>query len=222
MGVNACFFVDHDLPTDSAENFIKAFVERSDGNIIVSDIVNEVPDTIFAHSFKKLDVNLWNLFYCSLEGPFEEIFPAFCKELRISHVDGEFSMSLSLYKNSIKVEEIKVHGKDEINKYPWRSFRDILLTDSEPGRMWKDLLLRTYRKYLLPIFHSRHVLLAKDSSSWLHETVGGEYLGDKGMTLEEALAMHPCTVIRSDDCFKFPDELVFTGSFNDSFFLLDL
>ncbi len=30
------------------------------------------------------------------------------------------------------------------------------------------------------------------------------------------------TVIRSDDCFKVPDEFVFTGSFDDSFFLLDL
>lgn len=222
MSVGVCFYVDHDLPTDSAESFRRAFVERSDGNIIVSDIVNEVPDTIFAHGFQKLDANLWYFFYCSIEGPFDYIFPAFFKLLRISHTDEEVSMSLRVYKHSIKVEELKMHGKDEINKYQWRSVRDILLTDSEPGRMWKDLLVEIYRKHLLPIFHSKHVLLAKDSSSWLHESVGGEYLGDKGMTLEEALAMHPCTVIRSDNCFKFPDEFVFTGSFDDSFFLLDL
>ncbi len=71
----------------------------------------------------------------------------------------------------------------------------------------------------MPIFHSRHILLLKDSSSWLHETLSDVYLEDQGMTIEKALTMNSCTVIRNKDCFKTSIEKIEENS--EPFFLLD-
>ena len=35
MGVDICYFLDHDLPTDNAENFLKEFRKRVKGKKVI-------------------------------------------------------------------------------------------------------------------------------------------------------------------------------------------
>ena len=56
------------------------------------------------------------------------------------------------------------------------------------------------------------MILLKDSSSWGHETLGGENLVDEGATIEEALARNstfedPCAVLKNDEAFGHSKDL---------------
>lgn len=72
MGVDICYFVDHDLPMDSADAFINEFSKRVNGDVEVYDI-NDVCD--YQATEKK---GKWRVSYDSEYGEydsFEKYFP---------------------------------------------------------------------------------------------------------------------------------------------------
>lgn len=221
MSVGIMFFADHDLPMTSAEEFIKEFAKRSHSNIVLSDVSENVPDYTKVQ-FSDDKKNTWYFSYWRTDGNFDKVFAQTYREILMSYSNGKIQMSFELFEKTVEVKEINIKEIDGLkNDYQWNSMRDFLLTDNEYGRSWLNSLLETCRKYLAPLFHSKQILITKDSFSLVHENLYGEWLADRGMSIREALSMTPCTVIRNKDCFKFSKDIDIGNVFADPFFLFD-
>ena len=221
MSVGIMFFADHDLPMTSADGFINEFAQRSHSNIVLTDVSENVPDytKVRLSDDKK---NTWYFSYWRTDGDFDKVFSQTYREILMSYSNAKIQMSFELFEKTVEVKEINIKGIDGLNNdYQWNSMRDFLLTDTEYGRSWLNSLLETGRKYLVPLFHSKQILITKDSFSLVHENLYGEWLADRGMSIREALSMTPCTVIRNKDCFKFSKDIDIGNVFADPFFLFD-
>ncbi len=222
MSVGIMFFADHDLPMTSADDFIKEFAQRSHSNIVLTDVSESVPDytKVQLSDDKK---NTWYFSYWRTDGDFDKVFAQTYRKILMSYSNGKIQMSFELFEKTVEVKEINIKGIDGLkNDYQWNSMRDFLLTDTAYGRSWLNSLLEAGRKYLIPLLHSKQILLTKDSYSLVHENLYGEWLADRGMSIREALSMTPCTVIRNKDCFKFSKDIDIGNVFADPFFLFDL
>ena len=221
MSVGIMFFADHDLPMPSADDFIKEFSQRSHSNIVLTDDFGIVPD------YTKVQIsantkNTWYFSYCSTDGDFDKVFSQTYRDIGMFYSNGEIEMQFELFEKTVEVKEINIKGIDRLkNNYQWNSMRDFLLTDTAYGRSWLNSLLEAGRKYLIPLLHSKQILLTKDSYSLVHENLYGEWLADRGMSIKEALSMTSCTVIRNKDCFKFSKDIDIDNVFADPFFLFD-
>ena len=220
MSVGIMFFADHDLPMTSADDFIKEFAQRSHSNIVLTDVSESVPDytKVQLSDDKK---NTWYFSYWRTDGDFDKVFSQTYRGIGMNYSNGEIEMQFELFEKTVEVKEINIKGIDGLeNDYQWNSMRDFLLTDTEYGRTWLNSLLETGRKYLVPLLHSKQILLTKDSFSLVHENLYGECLADRGMSIREALSMTPCTVIRNKDCFKFSKDIDTGNVFADPFFFV--
>ena len=221
MSVGTLFFADHDLPMTSADDFLKEFAQRSHSNIVLTDVSENISD------FTKVQIsnnakNTWYFSYWRTDGDFDTVFSKIYRDIEMRYSNGEIEMLFKLFEKTVEVKEITIKGIDGLkNDYKWNTMRDFLLTNTEHGRLWLNSLLETGRKYLVPLLHSKQILITKDSFSLVHESLYGEWLSDKGMSIREALLMTPCTVIRNNDCFKFPMDKDFNNVFADPFFLFD-
>ena len=156
------------------------------------------------------------------DGDFDKVFSQTYRDIGMFYSNGEIEMQFELFEKTVEVKEINIKGIDGLkNDYQWNSMRDFLLTDTAYGRSWLNSLLEAGRKYLIPLLHSKQILLTKDSYSLVHENLYSEWLADRGMSIKEALSMTSCTVIRNKDCFKFSKDIDIDNVFADPFFLFD-
>ena len=216
------FFADHDLPMNSADDFIKEFTGRTKSNIILTDCSETTTDITRVH-FSEDKKNTWYFSYWRTDGDFDKVFSNVYRDIGMFFCNGELEISFELFEKTVEVKQIIVRGKDELrNDYRWSPIRDFLLKDTEHGHRWLDSLLDTGRKYLQPLLHSKQILLLKDSGSLVHEHLYGEYLADRGMSFKEALSLTASTIIRNNDCFKYSNIYNFSNIFADPIFLFDL
>lgn len=202
MGVDVLFFVDHDLPTDSADNFIAALEMRKHRDKswqLLDEQIYKDKDTICKvypnYNASSFEHGVWVSF---------------------SNDDAEFNFIL--HKHAVEIEYFLINKKEVINNYRWQTVHDFLLMDSEPGKKWLAKLFDIVNTYIVPFFHSKQILLIKDSSSELHEKVCSEIT--EGLSINDALSIQHCSIVEKKDCFKKTrDELDHKA---EPFFVFDL
>lgn len=242
MGVDIFYFVDHDLPTDSAENFMKEFSKRVNGNVEVYDWSHECDEcdkeywrlTEYSSEGEKviefskpdhskfMKDDKWYVCYDSeYDGTFESNFPNPSGDLQIHYSSEKLNVDLHLAKNTLMIWGLKKNWDDKIDCYSWYTVDSFFSENREPAHEWKELLVAQIKEILKPIFHCTEVLLVKDSSSYEHETLHGEFLREDGNTIEEALKRNsdfetPCDILRNDEVFGHDEDL------EQPFFLFDV
>lgn len=193
MGVDICYFIDHDLPNDNALEFLETFKNRVNGKEV---ILHDVEKLWFAEVEKKNGV--WYILYSkSFEKSLNNV-----GEIRFYYKDDILELELDLYKKVIDVCSMQVNEKNIPTWHRHHEISSYYRGEEDYIKGWIKSIQDNYKKYLVPLFHSKEVLLTADSSNRLHETVYGDYLMGRGMSIEEALSVEPCIVLRNYDCFK--------------------
>ena len=197
MGVDILYFLNHDLKTDNAENFLADFKARISGkDVILHDCEKQ------SWSDTEPTKGAWYILY---NESFESNFDS--NMLDLYYKDDNLQLDLALSKNTVCVFEMKIDGKDVPAWCRWYTLCDVFEKNSPyNAKDWVSNMIENYKKHLAPIFHSTKVLLMADSSSLRHETLGAEFLREKGMTIEEALEKNkefnpPCNVFKNNDAF---------------------
>lgn len=203
MGVDILYFADHDFPMDSADIFMKEFSNRVNGNVEIYDWNQD--------SFKEKN-GKWYVSYNGEDRSFESYFPNSKTGIEIHFSNDDLDIEVELAKDTIMIWKIKENWDKEINCYRWYTMDEFFSKDKEFAAEWKEKLISQIKEILTPIFHSTKVLLTKDSSSYEHETLAGEYLIDKGETIEQALLHNsefkePCAILRNNEAFGHDPDL---------------
>lgn len=215
MGVDICYFVDHDLPMNSADAFIKEFSKRANGNFEVCDRNNDCDnsdETISQNAEKKVK---WCVSYDSKYGEydsFEKYFPNPKGSIAIFFSDENFNVELDLAKNTLEIWSLKNNWRSEIDFCRWHTMDNFFAEEIDFAKNWTQKLFSQIKEVIVPIFHSKQVLLTKDSSSLEHETLYGNYLMENGETIEAALLKNsefenPCPILRNDEAFGHSEDL---------------
>ena len=107
---------------------------------------------------------------------------------------------------------------------------DLFMENDSRCHEWFSTMITTLKETLVPILHSKKLLLTADSSSYTHETMYGDFLMDQGKTIDEALEMNntfnpPCNIWKNEEAFGRPETDY--DSLNDDdcggpFFVFDL
>lgn len=197
MGVDILYFLNHDLKTDTAENFLVDFKSRINGkDVILYDCEKQ------SWTDNEPKNGVWYILY---NKSFESNFNS--NKLDLFYKDDNLQLDLALSKNTVCVFEMKIDGKDIPAWCRWYTLCNVFEKNSPyNAKEWVHTMVENYKKYLVPIFHSTKVLLTADSSSLRHETLGAEFLREKGMTIEDALEKNkefnpPCKVFKNDAAF---------------------
>ena len=231
MGVDIFYFANHDLPTDSAENFVKEFSKRVNGNVELYDWSHdcddcdknfysitvtdcstnkeEIEEVSFPDHSKFMKNDKWYLCYDHIDGPFESCFPNPKGDIKIHFTNDDIDVDLELAKQSLFIWNIKTNWKNEIDYCRWFTMNDFFSSDTEDKeycKKWKELLINQIKEVLTPIFHCSKVLLVKDNMSEEHETLWGTFIMEKGDSIEEALKKNsdfkePCPILKNEEAY---------------------
>lgn len=209
MGVDICYFLDHDLPTDSPQKLYEELKKRIPDKEIILHNKETVP-------FYKKDV--WYILPCESN-----------QEISLHYENEIFSLHLEIYKNVVEVREIKKDDKPAFDYLRWYQMITFFMNKEINGLQWFENMIDTLNNTLVSIFHSKQLLLTADSSSIRHETLYGEFLMEQGKTIEEALEMNksfspPCKVLRNEEAFG-RSEIDYKGNGDDwvgPFFIFDV
>ena len=207
MGVDICYFLDHDLPTDNAKDFLKEFKKRVKGKkVILHDCEKQYWCNV------EQENNVWYIKYLET---FEGTFCSHVFNLSVSYKNKNYEIELSIYRKCIEIDEMKYKGQPIPAYCRWNRMYTFLQDDKTfdeytlyIARNWINNMLERYKEFLNPIFHSSKVLLTEDSSSFRHETLAGDFIMEKGLSIDEALDKNnefasPCTVLKNENCFGF-------------------
>lgn len=183
MGVDIVYFVDHDLPMESASSFLKEFNKRIKGNI---------------H---------WNVYADTDICSFDNYFPNTQGDVCITFYnenEKKITIDLSLARRTLQIFELP--GWDKIDCYRWDTVNKYLSNNKDFAETWTKNLIYIINEKLVPIFHSTKLILLKDSSSYEHEKLYNEILLEKGGTIEDVISYnstfeHPCTILQNADAF---------------------
>ncbi len=187
MGVDILYYVDHDLPTDCAENFLAEFNRRAGAD------------------------SKWQVLYDEDDGSLEKHFPNPGGSVHIYKVEGDSEIELDLAKGTLMVWNLP-GWMDKVDFCSWYAMDDFFAQNVNFAKEWKEKLVSVIKENLAPVFHSTKVILLKDSSSYEHETLGSLNLEVKGNTIEEALARNstfeqPCAILKNDEAFGHSKDL---------------
>lgn len=197
MGVDIFYFVDHDLSTNSAKNFMDELNRRTGSE------------------------STWEFLYNEDAGSFENCFPNLQGDIEMTFSDADLNVELNLAKHVLMIWNLKKSWQTEVNYCRWWRMNQFFAEEIEYAKEWKEKMTSQIKEVLVPIFHSTKVLLAKDSSSYEHECLWSEYLLENGDTIEEALSRnahfeHPCEILRNDEAFGHSKEV------QQAFYVFDL
>lgn len=215
MGVDIFYHVNHDLPTDSSEVFLKEFSKRVNNNFEIYNWshpceekdkeyiqITEYGTDDNGKSYENKTIidkpihsrfmkdGKWYVCYDSEYGDyptFEGYFPNPKHGIRIHYSNNDLDIELELAKKTLMIWKIKNNWDNEIDCYRWYTMNDFFSDDIEFAKSWKEKLILQVKDFLTPVFHCSEVLLVKDSSSYEHETLTYEYLVENGESIEEAL-----------------------------------
>ena len=213
MGVDICFFLDHDLPMDNPQIFYEELKKRISGKEI---ILNDYEKTPFNEMQTRK--NVWYVLYGFT-------FP----DISLDYKDDIYEIHIELYKNVAYVNEINKDGEIAFDYLRFHRMLTLFQENKNEGKEWFTNMINTLRSTVLPILHSKKLLLTADSSSYRHETLYGDYLMEQGKTIEEALEMNesftpPCKVWKNKEAFGRPEDDYYGNGDDwiDPFFLFDL
>lgn len=236
MGVDIFYFANHDLPTDSAENFVKEFSKRVNGNVELYDWSHdcddcdknfykmtvtecstnkeEVMELSFPNHSKFMKNNKWYICYDHIDGVLESNFPNPKGDIKIHFTNDDVDVNVELAKQTLFIWNIKKNWDKEINFCRWHTMNDFF---SYPDKVqyakeWQKKLISQIKEVLTPVFHCSKVLLVKDNMSDEHEKLWGTYIMEKGDSLEEALNRNnnfkePCAILRNEEAFYHNQDL---------------
>ncbi len=218
MGIDICYFLDHDLSLNNHERLCEELRKRvNDKEVIFHDCDTEQAE----YSGPKM--NVWHVNFYKADKSI-----LFDDEIHLFFNNGTFDCTIELYKGAAFLVDLNIDGENPFNYLRWNHMIDLFRDEAEKGKEWKNLLLNVCNQYIVPILHSKKILLTADSSSFRHETLGGEYLMEKNMTIEEALEMNnsfssPCKVWRNEEAFGRAQEDYWDDGddFIGSFFIFD-
>ena len=187
MGVDILYYVDHDLPTDCAQSFLAEFNKRvgADGK--------------------------WRIIGGWADGSLEKQFPNPGGDIHIYKTCGDSEIELEFEKNTLLIRKLP-GWTDKVDFCRWHTMNDFFAQNVDYAKEWKENLVSLIKENLAQVFHPTKVILLKDSSSYEHETLGGENLEEEGGTIEEALALNstfeePCAVLKNDEAFGHSKDL---------------
>ena len=124
---------------------------------------------------------------------------------------GDSEIELELEKNTLLIRNLP-DWTDKVDFCRWHTMNDFFAQNVDYAKEWKENLVSLIKENLAQVFHPTKVILLKDSSSYEHETLGGENLEEEGGTIEEALACNstfeqPCAVLKNDEAFGHSKDL---------------
>ena len=217
MGVDICYFIDHDLSTDSPQMFYEEFKKRVNNSNVILHNCDEIP-------FRDLNCKkeTWYILY-------DNEFPDFC----LHYEKDNYSFHLDIYKKLVDVKDIEYLNKKNFEKpfdyLRWYQMLDYFRENEKEGHEWLDKPINIYKKYLVSIFHSTKLLLIADSSSYRHETIHGDFIMEQGKSIDEIVELNktfspPCKIWRNEEAFGRPksDYENDAADWIDAFFIFDL
>ncbi len=181
MGVDILYYVDHDLPTDCAQSFLAEFNKRAGAD------------------------GKWRIIGGWADGLLEKQFPNPSGDIHIYKTCGDSEIELEFEKNTLLIRKLP-GWMDKVDFCRWHTMNDFFSRNVDYSKEWKENLVSLIKENLAQVFHPTKVIILKDSSSYEHETLGGENLEEEGGTIEEALALNstfeePCAVLKNDEAF---------------------
>ncbi len=187
MGVDILYYVDHDLPTDCAQSFLAEFNKRAGAD------------------------GKWRIIGGWVDGSLEKQFPNPDGDIHIYKTCGDSEIELEFEKNTLLIRKLPC-WMDKVDFCRWHTMNDFFAQNVDYAKEWKENLVSLIKENLAQVFHPTKVILLKDSSSYEHETLGGENLEEEGGTIEEALALNstfeqPCAVLKNDEAFGHSKDL---------------
>lgn len=208
MGVDICYFMDHDFEITTIENFLSDFCKRANISISkekITELINQniSPSDYPFENTLELSFSLDKYsFYFVLDSN-----KNFLKDygIKINYIDDVADLSFEVFKGNIFLHDMKTNGNDEIDFLRWNHLVHYFDTDTDFSKKWTEKLFSLLKTYLVPIFHSTKVLLTADSSSYRHETLIDFFI--EGFSIEfilnlnESLFNPLCKVFRNQKCF---------------------
>lgn len=189
MGIDICYFLDHDLPTDNPQVLYEELKKRIPDNEIILHNCEKVP-----FSTIPLQKNVWYVLY-------QDTYP----DIVLHYEDDIFTYHPSLYKKVADVGDVDKDGKTAFDYLRWNYMKSYFRDNMAEGHQWVSSMINNLN-FLVKVFHSTKLLLTADSSSYQHEMLCDDYLREQGKTIDEALEMNqlfnpPCKVWRNNEAF---------------------
>lgn len=196
MGIDILHFMDHDLPMDDFHQFYKEFDNRVKGKAVVLEEYDRVGPNYEDFSTNNFPSLMW---YLKRYSDSENM-------IHLTYDDGKLHYSFTICRKTVCIEPAEINGEFFFDSPRWNRMIDMFVDEPETGKKWINKKMDICRKYFIPIFHSKQILLTADSSSYRHETLAGDFLMEQGKTIDEALELNksfspPCKVWRNDEAF---------------------
>ena len=213
MGVDICFFLDHDLPIDNPQNLYEELKKRISGKEIILNDCDKIP-------FNEMQPQkyVWYILYG------ESFF-----DKSLDYKDDTYEIHLELYKNVSYVNNINKDGNIAFDYLRFHRMLSLFEENKNEGKAWFTNMIKTLKTTVVPVLHSKKLLLTADSSSYRHETLYADFLMEQGKTIEEALEMNksftpPCKVWKNKEVFGRPEDDYYGDGEDwvDPFFVFDL
>ena len=214
MGIDICYFLNHDLPTDTHEHLCNELRKRVNGKeVLFSNFdLEELPQ-----NSEKADV--WHV----------TSYPSYRKGFSLLYYDGIFSCEIELCKSACLLSEFEINHTNPFDYLRWNHMVNMFQDTPEKGKQWKNSMLDYLSRYIVPIVHSTKVLLTADSSSYRHETIGFDYILEQEKSIDEALEMNrlfspPCKIWKNDEAFgrDYSDYWDKGDDFSGALFMFDV
>ncbi len=217
MGVDICYFIDHDLPTESPQNLYEEFKKRINDSEVILHNCSEIP---FRDVISKNDT--WYILYGNE-------YPDIC----LHYEKDNYSFHLDIYKKLVDVKDIEYINRKNFETpfdyLRWYQMLDYFRENSKEGHDWLDKPINIYKKYLVSLFHSTKLLLIADSSSYRHETIEGDFIMEQGKSIDEIVELNktfspPCKIWRNEEAFGRQKSDYENDDYDwiDAFFIFDL
>ena len=212
MGVDICYFIDHDLPADNPQALYEELKKRVKSDVIL----HNCDKTPFCEVSPKSDT------YYILYG--ED-----CLNTALYYEKDKYQFELEFYKKTVEVSYIYYDGKTAFDYLRWYQMLNYFRENEKEGHEWLKGAIFIYKKYLVPIFHSTKLLLIADSSSYRHETIWGDFIMENGNSIDEVVELNktfspPCKIWRNEEAFgrAKSDYENDSSDWIDAFFIFDL
>ena len=181
------YFVDHDLPVESAKAFLAEFDNRICGN----------------QNWKiKADTDACN---------FESYFPNTQGNIIIYNFDENLKIKIELDLSMKTLQIFNLPHFDEITCF-WEEMNEAFSKNTELAKKRKNQLVSVIEETLKPLFHTTKLILFKQDECDEHITLYKEKLIENGCSIEDVFAYNssfkqPCAILRNESAFGHSPDL---------------
>lgn len=213
MGVDICYYLDHDLPAGNPQMFYEEFKKRVNGSDVILHNCRGVP---FYNLIRKK--NTWYILYLNDNS-----------DIGLYYEIDNYRFHFDIYKKTVDVKDIEYEGHAAFDYLRWYHLLDYFRENGKEGHDWLEKAISIYKKYLVPVFHSTKLSLIADSSSYRHETIEGDFLMEQGKSIDDVVELNntfspPCKIWRNEEAFGRPKSDYENAAYDwiDAFFIFDL